>query len=59
MCGMSVNPATTQITADVDGKHYYFCAEGCLKDFVENPIKVLDPECASPKRWWGRYLHRL
>ena len=59
VCGMSVNLATTQIAADVDGHQYYFCAEGCRRAFVENPTKYLDPECVRPKSWWGRYLQRL
>jgi YHS domain-containing protein len=59
VCGMSVNPATTQITADVEGHHYYFCAEGCREAFVENPQKFLEPQCDRPKGWWGRYMQRL
>jgi YHS domain-containing protein len=59
VCGMSVNPETTSITADVEGKHYYFCAEGCRKAFVENPKKFIDAQCARPKSWWGRYMARL
>ncbi len=43
VCGMSVDPKTTEIVATVDGQHYYFCAEGCRKAFVENPEKFLDP----------------
>ncbi|MEJ2102859.1 MAG: YHS domain-containing protein [Desulfobacterales bacterium] len=59
VCGMSVNPETTNITATVEGHHYYFCAEGCRKAFVKNPHKFIDSECAKPKSWWGRYTARL
>jgi YHS domain-containing protein len=59
VCGMSVNPATTDITTVVEGQHYYFCAEGCRKAFMENPEKFLNAACDKPKGWWGRYLARL
>jgi len=59
VCGMSVNPETTEITAAFEGQHYYFCAEGCRKAFLENPKKFIDPECARPKSWWGRYTAKL
>jgi Cu+-exporting ATPase len=59
VCGMSLNPATARIKAVVGGQLYYFCAEGCRKVFEKNPKKFLDPECARPKGWWGRYVQRL
>ena len=59
VCGMSVNPETTKIIATIEGEHYYFCAEGCRKTFVENPKKFLEPECDKPKGLWGRYMARL
>jgi YHS domain-containing protein len=59
VCGMSVNPETTKIIATIEGEHYYFCAEGCRKAFVENPKKFLEPQCDKPKGWWGRYMARL
>ena len=59
VCGMSVDPRTTEIVATIEGKHYYFCAEGCRKAFVENPKKFLEPECVKPKGWWSRYMTRL
>ncbi len=59
VCCMSVNPATAKIIATIEGQNFYFCAESCRKTFVENPKKFLDPECARPKSWWGRYLQRL
>jgi len=59
VCGMSVNPETTNITATVEGHRYYFCAEGCRKAFMENPNKFIDQQCAKPKSWWGRYTAKL
>ena len=59
VCGMSVNPETTKIMSVAEGQHYYFCAEGCRKAFVENPKKYLEPECEKPKGLWGRYMQRL
>ena len=59
VCGMSVDPRTTDIVAAVEGQHYYFCAQGCRKTFMENPKKFLEPECAKPKGLWGRYMARL
>ena len=59
VCGMSVDPATTEIQATIEGQPYYFCAEGCRKAFVENPEKYLMAECEKPKSWWGRYMAKL
>ena len=59
VCGMSVDPKTTEIVATVDGQHYYFCAEGCRKAFESDPMKYLEPKPIKPKRWFGRYLERL
>jgi len=59
VCGMSVDPETTNIKAFIDGKNYWFCAEGCRKAFEKNPEKYMGPVCAKPKGWWGRYMARL
>jgi Cu+-exporting ATPase len=59
VCGMSVNPETTKIITTIEEEHYYFCAEGCRKAFVENPKKFLEPGCDKPKGLWGRYMARL
>jgi YHS domain-containing protein len=29
--------------------HYYFCAEGRRKAFMENPGKFIEAQCAKPK----------
>lgn len=59
VCGMSVDPQTTEIKASFEGQDYYFCAEGCRQAFEEGPEKYIAGECAKPKGWWGRYLARL
>jgi YHS domain-containing protein len=37
VCGMEVDPATAEWTYAYEGTTYYFCAKGCLDDFVEAP----------------------
>jgi YHS domain-containing protein len=59
VCGMTVNQHDTEIEATVQGRKYYFCAEGCRKAFVANPQKYLDPVPPKKKGLWGRYLDRL
>jgi len=59
VCGMNVVPSTTDITTEIDGDTYYFCAEGCRQSFVKNPQKYLCPQAAKKKGIWGRYLARL
>jgi YHS domain-containing protein len=59
VCGMEVVPNIADISAEIDGETYYFCAENCRKSFVENPQKFLCPEPAKKKGLWGRYLARL
>ena len=59
VCGMSVNPETAKIKAFIEGRNYYFCAEGCRKAFEANPEKYIGSECPKPKGLWGRYMARL
>ena len=59
VCGMDVIPSTTDITAEIGGDTYYFCAEGCRNAFVKNPQKYLCSAPAKKKGIWGRYLQRL
>lgn len=37
VCGMRVSPKTAGFIHQHDGKHYYFCASGCVKKFQESP----------------------
>ena len=59
VCGMVIEPVTNEISAQIDGDTYYFCAENCRKSFVDNPQKYLCPKPAKKKGIWGRYLARL
>ena len=59
VCGMVVVPNKSEISAEIDGETYFFCAENCRKSFLENPQKYLCPEPAKKKGIWGRYLARL
>ena len=59
VCGMSVNPKTTEIFATVKGQTYYFCAEGCRQTFVKTQKKYLEPSPGKKKGLWCRYMERL
>jgi YHS domain-containing protein len=59
VCGMSVNPKTTEIVVTIEGQTYYFCAEGCRQTFVKTPKKYLEPRPEKKKGWWCRYTQRL
>jgi YHS domain-containing protein len=51
VCGMTVEPAraiSQGLTAEHDGKTYYFCAKGCMLDFRDDPDKYLDPAYEPP-----------
>jgi YHS domain-containing protein len=41
VCGMEVDPATAEWTWDYEGEKYYFCAKGCMEDFMEDPGSYL------------------
>lgn len=43
VCGMSVDPAASQLKAEHGGKTYYFCSAGCHAKFIANPAKYLVP----------------
>lgn len=43
VCGMDVDPATSNLKTEHEGKTYYFCAPGCRKAFMEDPAKFLAP----------------
>ncbi len=59
VCGMTVNQRITEIATTIQGQTYYFCAEGCRKEFVADPQKYLNPAPLKKKGLWGRYLERL
>ena len=37
VCGMEVEPERAAGSYEYGGKTYYFCAQGCLEDFKEDP----------------------
>lgn len=42
VCGMEVNPESSDLYTEYEGKTYYFCAPGCKKKFEDNPENFLD-----------------
>ena len=59
VCGMSVNPKTTELEVTIEGKTYYFCAQACRQTFVKTPQKYLELQPKKKKGWWCRYTERL
>ena len=59
VCGMVVGTNTEEISAEIEGKTYYFCAEICRNSFVKNPKKFICSEPPNKKSLWGRYVARL
>jgi YHS domain-containing protein len=41
VCGMDVDEATAEWESEYKGETYYFCAQGCMRAFEENPEKYL------------------
>ncbi|MCY4728555.1 heavy metal translocating P-type ATPase [Nocardioides sp. STR2] len=39
VCGMTVDPATTDQAADHDGQQFHFCSAGCKDTFLANPAQ--------------------
>lgn len=48
VCGMDVDPHTTQHCATYAGKTNYFCSEKCQDKFVTSPETYLSKEAQSP-----------
>jgi P-type Cu+ transporter len=42
VCGMKVNPATSEFHADYAKASYSFCSNGCLTKFQQNPAKFIN-----------------
>jgi len=60
VCGMQVDPQKTDLTAEYDGRKYFFCAENCRKAFENKPRKYLaNSKDTKRKGFWKRYLDRL
>jgi xanthine dehydrogenase accessory factor len=43
VCGMTVDPLTSQHKADHDGTTYWFCCDGCRGQFEKEPARYLRP----------------
>lgn len=37
VCGMQIDPKKAAATRDHEGKKYYFCSAGCVKQFDTDP----------------------
>jgi Cu+-exporting ATPase len=48
VCGMRVDPATSQHRAEHAGRTYHFCCNGCRKKFEADPDKYLNKADAPP-----------
>jgi Cu+-exporting ATPase len=46
---MSVKIADAKVTAEYQGKTFYFCSEGCKKEFLKDPAKYAAPAAEAPK----------
>ncbi|WP_446912194.1 YHS domain-containing protein, partial [Klebsiella pneumoniae] len=44
VCGMKVDPDTSQHRAVYGGETYHFCSESCRTKFTAEPEKYLTPE---------------
>ena len=47
VCGMMVDPHTTQHKAEHAGRPYYFCSAGCRAKFLADQERYLDPTAAT------------
>ena len=47
VCGMTVDPKTSELRSEYQGTHYYFCGAGCKKAFDASPEHYLH---AAPGR---------
>ena len=43
VCGMTVDPLSSQYKAEHDGKTFWFCCAGCQESFVKEPKRFLRP----------------
>lgn len=37
VCGMDIDPAQAAGTSEYQGQTYYFCSQGCKREFDRNP----------------------
>jgi YHS domain-containing protein len=41
VCGMQINIDTAPAQVDYEGQVYYFCSEGCKREFEVNPEQFI------------------
>ncbi len=41
VCGMEVDPQTTTLKTDYEGRTYYFCSPGCKREFERTPERYI------------------
>jgi P-type Cu+ transporter len=44
VCGMQINIDTAPAQTEYEGEIYYFCSQGCKREFEANPVQFLFPE---------------
>lgn len=59
VCHMEVSAHNADIRSTYQSKTYYFCAEGCKKEFDAKPEKFLSAKPTKKKGWWGKHVDRL
>ena len=59
VCGMKIPPGNPAFVASYQGRSYYFCAEGCLQAFENDPKEYLDLRLVKQKGLISRFLDRL
>ncbi len=50
VCGMEVDPdeaAGSGLTSEYEGQTYYFCGQGCKRQFDQNPQQYIGQETAE------------
>ena len=47
VCGMWVDPHTSEHRAEHNGQSYYLCSAGCREKFLADPAHYLDPSIAA------------
>ena len=58
VCGMTVDPATTEHRFDHDGRTYFFCCAGCRAKFAAEPARYLRSRARCARaRSGGNDLH--
>lgn len=43
VCGMQVDTETSELSLEHNGKTYWFCGNGCLLEFKDDPDTYLAP----------------